>query len=234
MDIPVIEVLRDSVSRKGTSIDRRRLISQRRFNESGTLSPMHHSLTSRRAASADVPASTLSASATNSTSLAAGSPRAAAGSPRASRFWLGFASAGLSAAVLAACASGTKDASTQDASSSAANSAAMTAPANAAGAGSAAPSSSAPATGTASASATPATQPAAKPATKTVNKTVNTGASLFSDVTQPGKGTPKPRERATSPARVCRAGQMGSASEACATTPSPKKLRGRPRVWSMN
>jgi hypothetical protein len=72
----------------------------------------------------------------------------------------------------------------------------MTAPANAAGAGSAAPSSSASATGTASASATTATKPAAKPATKTVNKTVNTGASLFSDVTQPGKGTPKPRERA--------------------------------------
>ena len=67
----------------------------------------------------------------------------------------------------------------------------MTAPANAAGAGNAAPSSSAPAT--TATTTTTTTKPAAKPAATT---TAKTGSSLFSDVTQPGKGTPKPRERA--------------------------------------
>jgi len=102
---------------------------------------------------------------------------------------IGLILAGLSAAVLAACAAPAAKDGGQNSASAASTASANTEPtvatappANAAGAGA----------GTSSTSA--ATSP--KPSTPKPS-TPKTGAGLFSDVTQPGKGTPKPRVRAS-------------------------------------
>ena len=105
-----------------------------------------------------------------------------------------LAAAGLAAAVLAACASpARKDdaAPAQPAPAASANADAGTAsapPASAAGD---------PARTTPNAPNSTAANVSAKPATTARPSTPKTGAGLFSDVTQPGKGTPKPRVRAS-------------------------------------
>ncbi|MCE2885646.1 MAG: M28 family peptidase, partial [Planctomycetaceae bacterium] len=101
--------------------------------------------------------------------------------------------AGLAAAVLAACATPKKDdaANATPAAAASANAESGTAsapPASAAGD---------PARATPNAAAGTAANASAKPATSVRPSTPKTGAGLFSDVTQPGKGTPKPRERAS-------------------------------------
>jgi hypothetical protein len=110
-----------------------------------------------------------------------------------------LASAGLSAAVLAACATGAKSETTSASTNSTTESTTVNAPANAAGAGTGA--GTATQTNSASTAAVNTTKPATNSATKpAATTTAKTGSSLFSDVTQPGKGTPKPRERAANAA----------------------------------
>ena len=161
---------------------------------------MQYSPISPRPASADAHALSGSALAefTHTPSLNARHATA----PRAGRFWLGLASVGLTAAVLAACATGEKDGA-DTASDNTARATATTPPANAAGAGNVSPRGESSVksnvtsdvkpngnAGSKSGTTSGGPEAAAKPAV------AKTGAGLFSDVTQPGKGTPKPRERA--------------------------------------
>jgi hypothetical protein len=115
--------------------------------------------------------------------------------------------AGLAAAALAACASPAAKDGASEASSKASNKASSKTSSNGGSTAEAKPANGAsasaepnvatapPANAAGAAGATPAVS--AKPAVSARASAPRTGAGLFSDVTQPGKGTPKPRVRAS-------------------------------------